>query len=383
MRRPWTHAFAGTVLVVVTACGDAAKQVAAPPAPVVTVNPVIERAEAEWEDGVGRLEAPELVEVRPRVAGFIDKVLVKDGAVVAVGDLLLELDPRPFQVQARRAAAQLAEARANLAKAQRDVGRAQQLLEKEAISKEEADNRSSAVAVQQAAVAAAEAALAAAQLDLDYTRVTSPLAGRVGRITVSAGNPAGPTGAAVATVVSTDPIYATVDLDERSWLAARPLLTAADAKPLPLVLDGESGWPHQARFAFADNRVDPATGTMRIRATLPNPDGLMPVGGYVRLHVPVAAAAPRLLVDERAIGTDQSNRYVLILEDGKAIYHKVVLGPAVDGGLRIVRSGVKAGDQVIFDIAKARQGAPVTVKPADAGPAAAAPAVGAAGGAAK
>ncbi len=376
MRRPCTLASAGVLILTLAACGEAAKPAAPPPPPVVTVTPVIERSEAEWEVGVGRLEAPELVEVRPRVAGFIDKMLVKDGALVAVGDVLLELDPRPFQVQTRRAAAQLAEARANLGKAQRDVGRAQQLLEKEAISKEEADNRTSAVAAQQATVAAAEAALASAQLDLDYTRVTSPLAGRVGRITVSAGNLAGPNGAAVATVVSSDPIYATVDLDERSWLAARPLLTAADAKPLPLMLDGESGWPHQARFAFADNRVDPATGTMRIRATLPNPDGALPVGGFVRLHVPVAAVALRLLVDERAIGTDQSNRYVLVLEDGKAVYHKVTLGPAVDGGLRIVRSGVKAGDGIIFDIAKVRQGAAVTVKAADSATAGTQPASG-------
>ncbi|MBA3683743.1 MAG: efflux RND transporter periplasmic adaptor subunit, partial [Planctomycetes bacterium] len=194
-------------------------------------------------------------------------------------------------------------------------------------------------------------------------KVEAPIAGRVGR-TVAAGNLVSPAGPAVTTLIAVDPVYVTFDLDERTWTAARALLTAKDAPHLQVALDGEAGYPHRAALAFADNRVDPATGTMRLRARLDNTDGTFIPGSYVRVRLPVTVEQPRLLIDERAIASDQTNKYVYVAEAKPAdaatnapavtiaAYRPIVLGPAVGDGLRIVAEGLKAGERVILDRAK-------------------------------
>jgi RND family efflux transporter MFP subunit len=335
-------------------CGKKPEPAAAPPEmpPVsVRVVTVIERQEAEWQECVGRLEAVEFVEVRPRIEGFIDAIVVKEGSEVKVGDLLFVVDPRPFEIQIRRAQAQVDNAQAQLDVATKNDARSPALIAAKAISSEESEQRAWAVETAQAALAAAQAALAAAQLDLSYAKVAAPIAGRVGRAAITAGNLAGPSRGPVITLATYDPIYAGFDLEERVWNSARGLLTGENAPALEVGLDGETGWPHQAKLAFAENYIDPATGTIRLRAKLDNADGAFTPGAYARIRVPIAPATARLFIDQRAIGTDQTNKFVYTISDGRAAYRPVTLGPVV-GDVRIVRSGLRAGEVVILDLAR-------------------------------
>jgi multidrug efflux system membrane fusion protein len=343
-------------ILVLAGCGKKTEPAAAaappemPPVSVRVVD-VIERQEAEWQECIGRLEAVEFVEVRPRVEGFIDAITVSEGADVKAGDALFTIDPRSFEIQIKRAQAQVDDAQARLDVAKKNHTRSAELIAAHAISSEEAEQRAWAVEAGQAALQSAEAALAAAQLDLSFAKVTAPIAGRVGRAAITAGNLAGPSRGAVLTLVAYDPIYAAFDLEERVWNQARALLMADNAPALEVGLDGEQGWPHAAKLAFADNHIDPATGTIRLRAKLDNADGALTPGAYARIRVPIAPATARLFIDQRAIGTDQTNKFVYTIADGRAAYRPVTLGPAV-GDTRIVRSGLQSGEQVILDLAK-------------------------------
>ena len=357
--------FSGSLL------GCAGKPPAPPPPPTVSVAPVLQRDIAEWDEFSGRLEAVDQVEIRPRVSGYIKRVTFTEGREVRKGEVLFEIDPRPYQADLERAQAQLEQARTAAELATRDVGRAQKLVNVQAISREEFDSRTSAEANGSAAVRAAEAAVETARLNLGWTAVRSPIAGRVSRAEVTAGNlvQAGPpTATLLTTVVSLDPIYLYFDSDEQTYLRYSGRAAAAgnrgwrDARfPVYLGLANETGFPHEGRLDFVDNRIDPASGTIRTRAVFSNRDRQFTPGLFARVKLVGSQKAPALLVRDAAIGTDQDRKFVLVLGKGDSLEYRPVEIGRLSDGLRIVRSGVAAGDKVVVTgLMRVRPGVKVT-----------------------
>jgi RND family efflux transporter MFP subunit len=328
---------------------------AAPPPTTVTVAPVSERQVTEWDEFTGRLEAVDAVEIRPRVSGYITRVAFAEGTEVRKGEVLFEIDPRPYVAELARAKAEQERARTAVELARREVERARRLVDAQAISREEFDARKTRLAETTAAVQAAEAAVTTARLNLNWTRVRSPIAGRVSRADVTLGNlvQAGPpTGTLLTTVVSLDPIYATFEVDERTYLQYAALARSDSGEahtPVYLGLANEEGYPHQGRVDFVDNRVDPGTGTIRLRAVFSNADRAFTPGLFARLRFAGSAPHRATLVLDRAIGTDQDRKFVLALKpDSTLEYRPVTLGPLADG-LRVVRSGLGAGEEIVID----------------------------------
>lgn len=355
--------------LVVSGCGKNKSESTAPPAPVVTVAPVVEKELIEWTEFTGQTEAVEAVEVRPRVSGYIQEVRFQSGQLVKKGDVLFVIDPRPYQAEVEQREAELEQAKARHANAGRMAHRADQLLKSSAISSEEADTSISDFHQARAAVLAAEAALKSARLDLEFTEVRAPIDGRVSRALLTTGNyVSGNAGGAslLTTIVSVDPIYVYADVDERSLLQLQALMTKQEGLRIPveMQLADEEGYPHRGFIESLDNRVDRNTGTIVLRAQIPNPDGRIIPGLFVRLRVPLSEERPTLLVDETAIGTDQAQKFVFSIgKDNTVEYRKVTLGPVADGK-RIVRSGLNAGDMIIVNgVQRARPGAPVTPQP--------------------
>lgn len=355
--------------LVVSGCGKNKSESTAPPAPVVTVAPVVEKELIEWTEFTGQTEAVEAVEVRPRVSGYIQEVRFQSGQLVKKGDVLFVIDPRPYQAEVEQREAELEQAKARHANAGRMAHRADQLLKSSAISSEEADTSISDFHQARAAVLAAEAALKSARLDLEFTEVRAPIDGRVSRALLTTGNyVSGNAGGAslLTTIVSVDPIYVYADVDERSLLQLQALMTKQEGHRIPveMQLADEEGYPHRGFIESLDNRVDRNTGTIVLRAQIPNPDGRIIPGLFVRLRVPLSEERPTLLVDETAIGTDQAQKFVFSIgKDNTVEYRKVTLGPVADGK-RIVRSGLNAGDMIIVNgVQRARPGAPVTPQP--------------------
>ncbi len=357
--------FSGSLL------GCAGKPPAPPPPPTVSVAPVLQRDIAEWDEFSGRLEAVDQVEIRPRVSGYIKRVTFTEGREVGKGEVLFEIDPRPYQADLERAQAQLEQARTAAELATREVGRAQKLVNVQAISREEFDSRTSAEANGSAAVRAAEAAVETARLNLGWTVVRSPIAGRVSRAEVTAGNlvQAGPpTATLLTTVVSLDPIYLYFDSDEQTYLRYSGRAAAAgnrgwrDARfPVYLGLANETGFPHEGRLDFVDNRIDPASGTIRTRAIFSNRDRRFTPGLFARVKLVGSQKAPALLVRDAAIGTDQDRKFVLVLGKGDSLEYRPVEIGRLSDGLRIVRSGVAAGDKVVVTgLMRVRPGVKVT-----------------------
>ena len=337
---------------IATACSSSASPGdGALPPPEVSVAEVVERSVRQWDDFTGRVSAVETVELRPRVSGYVQRVAFDEGQLLEKGDLLFEIDPRPYRAALARAEAELARARseARLADAQHE--RAKALVEARAISREEFETRNAASAQGDAAVRAAQAAVAAARLDLQFTRVVSPIDGRAGRAMVTEGNLAQADATVLTTVVSQDPVHVYFEADEQTWLRysrASGQDARADAdRAVRVGLAGEDGWPHAGTLDFIDNRVDPATGTIRARAVLRNPDGLFTPGLFARVQLEGGAESTALLVDDKAVLTDQDRKYVFVLgEDNTAQRRDVELGRMADG-LRVVRSGLAPEDRVI------------------------------------
>jgi RND family efflux transporter MFP subunit len=362
------------LLVAALVAGCAPKPPAPPPPPGVTVAPVLQRDVADWDEFSGRLEAVDQVQIRPRVSGYIKRLTFTEGREVRKGEVLFEIDPRPYQADLDRAQAQLEQARTAADLAAREVGRAEKLVDVQAISREEFDSRTSAQANSVAAVRAAEAALETARLNLGWTKVRSPIAGRVSRAEVTEGNlvQAGPPDATLlTTVVSLDSIYLYFDSDEQTYLRYSGRAAAEGAHnwhsahlPVYLGLANETGFPHEGRLDFVDNRIDPASGTIRTRAILSNRDRRFTPGLFARVKLVGSQHAPALLVRDAAIGTDQDRKFVLILGKGDSLqYRPVELGKLSDDGLRIVRSGLAAGDKVVVNgLMRVRPGMKVSPK---------------------
>lgn len=346
------------------------------PPPQVSVAAVERRELMEWEELTGRTAPVELVEIRPRVTGHIREVRFTSGQLVRKGDVLFVIDPRWHQADLDRKEAELAMAQIRSDNADREARRNSQLLQSKAISKEEADGRDARQAEAHAALLAARAARDSTKLDLEHTEIRAPIDGRISRALVTVGNYVGGiAGAAtlLTTLVSVDPIYAYADLDENALLRFNALKQAGklavDANgrvPVDLQLADESTFSHQGFIESLDNQVDPKTGSIVLRAQFPNPDGRIVPGLFARVRIPAGAKQPALLIEETAIGTDQAQKFVLVLTStNTAGYRPVQLGSLVDGK-RVVRDGLAAGEKVIINgLAKVRPGMPVA--PIDAG----------------
>jgi multidrug efflux system membrane fusion protein len=320
------------------------------PAPV-SVAVVPARDVQMWNEFSGRLVAVDHADVRPRVTGVIEEVRFKDGAMVNKGDVLFVIDQRAYKAEADRAEGQLAAAKATAAAARREIGRADTLFKEKALSQKDYDTRRSGIDVADANVKIAEAAMEKARLDLDYTEVKAPISGRAGRAEITQGNlvEAGMGAAPIlATIVSDAQVYADFDMDEPTFLHYVGAVAGDVTKiPVELGLATETGTPHTGHILSFDNRVNASSGTIRVRALFDNPDHALVSGLFARLLVGTAEKSHVLLVTDRAVGTDQSRKFVLAVgADGKTEYRPVRLGPAVDG-LRVVEDGLKEGDKVI------------------------------------
>ena len=355
------HAMAGTLaLVVLSGCGNSNKDAqGGPPPPQVSVAQVLEKKVKDWDEFTGRLQAVETVEIRPRVSGYIDKVAFSEGSMVKSGDLLFVIDPRPYQAENDRAAADVKRYSTALDLARIELTRVQQLKDSGAVSEEELDERKSTVASADANLAGSRAALESAALNLNFTRVTSPIAGRVSRAEVTRGNlvTGGINGGTLLTsVVSMDPMYLYFDADEQSYLRYTKMASSGQrpssrdsANPVQVGLANEEGFPHTGTMDFVDNQLNSQTGTIRARAGLPNKDGLYTPGLFARVQLLGSSEYNAILIDDRAVNTDQSQKYVLLLGANNTIeYRKVKLGRIIDG-LRVVHEGLKSGDVIVVN----------------------------------
>jgi len=344
----------------------------ATPSPAAQAMPVsvakVEQSEvATWNEFSGRLEAVERVDIRSRVAGTVQAVHFREGALVKAGDLLLTIDPAPYQADVDRAEAQALAAQARLTNAKANYTRSKQLLEDHAISQREYDDALNAQSEADANLRAAQAQAQSAKLSLGYTQVRAPVSGRVGKLEITTGNlvAAGPGAPVLTTLVSVSPIYASFDADEQVVARAlRELPAGASARaqiekiPVQMGTVADTATPIAGHLQLVDNQVDARSGTVRVRAVFDNADGSLMPGQFAHLRMGQVKADPALLINERAVGTDQSKKFVMVVgADDKAQYREVTLGANVDG-LRIVTSGLKPGERIVVNgLQRVRPGA--------------------------
>jgi RND family efflux transporter MFP subunit len=338
--------------------GGGGAQPAAQP-PQVSVARVIEKRVKDWDEYTGRMQAIESVEIRPRVSGYIDQIAFTEGKTVALGELLFVIDPRPYKADYDRAAADVKRYKTALDLARIELARVQRLKDSGAVSEEELDERKSTVAQTEANVAAAQATLETAALNVSFTRVTSPIAGRTGRAEVTRGNlvTGGANGGTLLTsVVSMDPMYLYFEGDEQAYLRYNKMAREGERpssrdvpNPVQVGLANEEGFPHAGTMDFVDNQLNPQTGTIRARAVLPNKDGVFTPGMFARVQLLGSSEYTAVLIDDRAVNTDQNQKYVFVLgADNQVEYRRVKLGRVTDG-LRIVREGLKPGDVIVVN----------------------------------
>jgi RND family efflux transporter MFP subunit len=357
-----------------TGCGSnaAAQAAAAPPPPQVDVAQVVAKQVTEFDEFTGRFEAVERVEIRPRVSGYIASRNFAEGREVQKGDVLFVIDPRPYEADYKHAKAQLDQARSQSVLAKSERERATKLLQSHAISQEEYDTRAAGLEQADANVEAAQAALDQAALNLSFTRVTAPISGRVSRALVTEGNLVTAGQTQLTTLVSLDPIYVRFDGDEQAYLRyskiAREAVQAKQkgneagttGSQVLVGLANEGGYPHQGVLVFEDNELDPTTGTIRGRARLENHDRAFTPGLFARVKLMGSNKYDALLINDSAVGTDQTVRYVLVVgADNKVEYRPVKLGPIIDG-LRVVSDGLHAGETIVVSgLQRVRPGAQV------------------------
>jgi multidrug efflux system membrane fusion protein len=344
-------------LLGLVSCARAETAAAPPSLPQVTAAAALDRLVTEWDEFTGRLEPVQSVGVRPRVSGLVSKVSFEEGSVVSQGQVLFQLDDRPFVAQVERLRAELAQAKAAGDRASSERQRADRLQADNAMSLEERERRAGAAAEAAAHVDAVAAALRAAELDLEFTTVVSPITGRVSRAMVTRGNlVSGGHGEAtlLTTVVSVDPIYASFDADEQTFLRyGNRVRQHGKGGELPIQMaladDHAQTFPHEGTLQFLDNRLDPSTGTINGRAVFRNADRRLTPGLFVRLRLPGTVSYQGVLVEDRAVGTDLDRRFVLVVGGDKKIESRTVaLGPVVDG-LRVVKQGLRAGELVVVN----------------------------------
>jgi len=342
--------------VVAAACSR--QQTQDPPPPKVTVARPVERDLTDWDEYTARLEAVDSVEVRARVSGYLQSVHFREGSVVQKGDLLFQIDPRPYEAQLRRAEGdlELAESRVNLA--QKNLARVAFLMKSQAMSKEEAETRAALVRQAEAGVAAAKAAVDACKLDVEFTHITAPVSGRVSRKLVTEGNlingGIGTQGTLLTTIVSLEPLYAYFEANERDYLKYVRLAKSGERpssrdykNPVYVGTADEQGFPHEGYMDFVDNQIDRGTGTIQGRAIIPNADGLLAPGLFVRLRLIGSGRYRALLIPDEAVQSDQAEKFVWVVDgDNRVRYRQIKIGTLHDG-LRVVSQGLAPDDRVI------------------------------------
>jgi RND family efflux transporter MFP subunit len=351
-------------------CGGPSQKPSASTTPDVEVALPITKQIVDHEDFTGRTDAMKSIDLRAQVTGYLDKVMFREGFDVKEGQTLFLIDPRTYQAEYDRAVANLAQAKAHLARLEADFQRAQTLIQRAAIAKADYDlalgDRNEAAAM----VGVNEAAVQNAKLNLDFTKVTSPISGRVSRQNIDPGNLVMANQTVLTTIVSLDPIYAYFDVDERATLRFRRLLEAGKVKSAregkaPCLLglaDEDDKYPHEGAINFVDNRLDPSTGTLRLRGVFDNHTGFLSPGMFVRIRVPIGQPHLAILATERAIGSDQGQKFLYVLNDkNEVVYREVQIG-AFENGLRVIDSGLALGERFIVNgLQRVKPG--VTVRP--------------------
>lgn len=368
-----------TSIAVLSACSqgeaepEGAQQAQQPPAPSVTVAEVLHERLTEWDEFTGRLEAPESVELRPRVSGYIERVAFEEGTIVQAGDPLFYIDGRSFNTEVKRLKSELIEAQSQLTLAELAYNRTKRLTSQNALSKEDYDNRFAELQQARAHVQSVEAALELSELNLSYTRVEAPITGRVSSADVTKGNYVTAGQTILTTLVSTEKVYAYFDADEHTYLKYTKLAQegsrADDRKaqnPVFMALANESNYPHQGYIDFVDNRINPTTGTIRGRAVFQNSEGQFTPGLFTRLKLIGSASYQGILIDDKAIGTDLNNKFVLVLDQNNTVqYRPVTLGEKVNG-LRIIADGLHPGERIVIKgLQRVRPGTPVNPQTAE------------------
>jgi multidrug efflux system membrane fusion protein len=360
-------ALAGGGAAIYSAHADSPAPAAAPQAAQVDTAQVVNKAIIDWQDFSGRLEAVDRVEIRPQVSGILTQVHFRDGSLVRKGDVLFTIDPRPFAAEVERAEAQLAAAESRVGYTASDLARAERLIADNAVSRRDLEEKQNAARDAGAGVQAARAALRIARLNLEYTSIKAPIDGRMSRAEVTVGNLVSANGGpALTTLVSSSRIYAAFDVDEQTFLkSVNPARDARGAAmPVHLGLADQDGHPFEGRIHSVDNRLDTTSGTIRVRALFDNPDGRLVPGLYARIRLGAGTPREAVLIDDRAIGTDQDKRFVLVVDSAnKTAYREVRLGNLHDG-LRIVEDGLKPGERIVVNgLQRVRPGDPVTPHP--------------------
>lgn len=359
------------------------------PPPQVNVAPVVQKNVQLWDEFSGRIEAIDTVELRPRVAGYLAAVHFREGSLVKRGQLLFSIDDREVRAALDSAKANAARAQSRVELARTELARSERLIKEQATSQGELDQRRVELQQALADLAGAKASVSQAELNVGFSQIRSPIDGRVGAALVKPGNLLSPGTSLLATVVSMDPIHVSFDGDEQVYLKYQGMAqngqraSSRDARnPVQVGLSNEDGFPHQGEMVFVDNQLDPATGTIRAKAELRNPDGVLTPGLFARVRLLGSGEQSALLIHEMAVSTDQDRKFVYVLGDKNTAQRRdVVLGETVDG-LRIVKSGLKPGDVVVVNGVRkiffpGAPVAPITVpmdKPDQAPPAPAAPA---------
>jgi RND family efflux transporter MFP subunit len=376
VQRGWHAGLLLLSTAAIAGCGQGQQQTAAPPPPTVTAARPVQRTVTDQDEYVGRFVAVDSVEVRSRVSGYLSQIHFTDGQMVKKGDLLFVIDHRPFQIALDQMRANLAQARANLAFTEADLARGKELVQNRTITEQTFDQRKQAKSVAEASVTAQEAMVHSAELDLnEYSELRAPIDGRIGDRRVSVGNLVtggnGSNTTLLATIVSVDPIRFEFTFDEASYLRYQRVAGGngqmgsggQGAVAVALKLIDETDFAHTGKMDFVDNVIDRSSGTIRGRAVFANSDGIFTPGMFGRIRVPGSPAFTALLIPDAAIGTEQSRKYVLVVDDGGIVRQKYVVPGQVDDDLRVIKEGLTPADRVIVNgLMRARPGIKVTVE---------------------
>lgn len=339
-----------------SACGGGGGGPPEFPPPEVNVAEPVRKSVVEWDEYSGRVEAIDAVEIRPRVGGYLAAVHFEEGATVAKGDPLFTIDDREYRAAVASARADLARAQSRFGLAEQELARSQALIEARAVSQGELETRQGELKQAEADRLAARARLEQAELTLSFTRIASPIDGRVGAALIKPGNLLAPDASLLTTVVSLDPVYVAFDGDEHAYLRYQGMIRRGEwdsprstPTPVEVGLSSDAGYPYRGEIVFVDNALNPATGTIRARALLANPNGVFTPGLFARVRLLGATRDDALLIHDQAVLTDQDRRYVYVIGEGNvALRRDLVLGPTIDG-LRVVESGLAAGDRVVVN----------------------------------
>jgi RND family efflux transporter MFP subunit len=364
---------AAGLLAAYTGCGKPPAPTMQGKLPEVMVSLPVERTVQDSEEFTGRTDAKRNVTVRARVSGYLQKVCFKEGADVKEGDVLFEIDPRTYQAEFDRTDANVRQCEANLRTLQANLSRGNEMFARRAIGQEEFDKLAGDRDAMAAQVRLAAAQRDTARLNLEWTKVVSPLSGRISRQLIDPGNLVKADDTALTNIVSLDPIYVYFDVDERTLLTLRRLvlrrkLTSYREARIPvfLGLSDEEGFPHEGTINFADNQVDPTTGTLRVRGEFPNPGNFLSPGLFARIRLPVGPPHKSVLVAEKALGTEQGQRYLYVVNNKNEIVYRKVKPGSLQGGLRVIEEGVSPGEKVVVNgLQRVRQGSKVETKLVD------------------